>query len=330
MTEEAEVQEQTTEQTTEQVTQEAAEQTNETQETTQTIAAGAEERTEEHKPYWPEDWREKAAEHVSAGDSKAREKELRRLQNITDPAGLYGMYREAEGRLTSGGLVKIPNANSPEEEKAAWRRAREVPEEASGYVEKLDLGNDIVLGDADKELVNSFAEVAYEAGMAPNEFSGMVQHYFKLEEQNAAAIEEADEDQYNTAISTLKEEWGPAFTRNQQSIPLAFRMAEGGMDMKNDNAVINRLLGGRTSDGVKIGNDPAVVKWLYALANELEPAQTVMESGSSGKSLDDEIKEIKELMRTNPDEYYKDENKYRQRLEKLYEAQQKQKARTAA
>src|SRR3990167_7669882 len=46
------------------------------------------------KPYWPEDWRQKMAEHASAGDKKAFEREMLRLARISDPAGVYGSYRE--------------------------------------------------------------------------------------------------------------------------------------------------------------------------------------------------------------------------------------------
>src|SRR5690606_21070207 len=83
-----------------------------------TIATGADAEEEakakeekadkDHKPYWPDNWREKLAEHIAAGDKKVYDKELKRLQRIADPSGIYGMYRELEGKFTSGGLVKVP------------------------------------------------------------------------------------------------------------------------------------------------------------------------------------------------------------------------------
>src|SRR5688572_24509645 len=40
------------------------------------------------KSDWPENWREKLAEHAAAGDKKRYNQELKRLQRITDPMGV--------------------------------------------------------------------------------------------------------------------------------------------------------------------------------------------------------------------------------------------------
>lgn len=67
-------------------------------------------KTEEVKdePFWKDDWRQKIAEHASAGNKKAYDKEMKRLERFTDPSALYGQYREAEAKLTSGTLMKVP------------------------------------------------------------------------------------------------------------------------------------------------------------------------------------------------------------------------------
>src|SRR3990167_6665836 len=96
-------------------TQQQQTQQQQTQQQTQTNGAGKtvasgeqkqEQKQEQANPYWPEDWRQKMAEHASAGDKKAFEREMLRLARISDPAGVYGSYRELDAKFSSGGLVK--------------------------------------------------------------------------------------------------------------------------------------------------------------------------------------------------------------------------------
>jgi len=105
--------------------------------------------------YWPDDWREKAAEHISAGDKKIYDRELKRLSRITDPAGMYGMYRELEGKFSEGGLTKIPGPDASDDDRAAFWRQLGVPEKPEDYFDGLKLANDAVLGDLDKPVAEA-------------------------------------------------------------------------------------------------------------------------------------------------------------------------------
>src|SRR5574342_335296 len=75
------------------------------------------------KSDWPDNWRERLAEHYAAGDKKRYNQELKRLQRITDPVGVYGMYREMESKFTSGGLIKLPGKDAKPEEVEAFHKA---------------------------------------------------------------------------------------------------------------------------------------------------------------------------------------------------------------
>jgi hypothetical protein len=304
--------------------------------TGKTIATGADSETddkakEEAKPAktdWPADWREKWAEHASAGDKKAYKKELARLQRITDPAGVYGMYRELEGRFTGGGLVKLPGKDAKPEEVKAFHTALGVPEKPEGYMEHIKLESGAVIGEADKPMLNSFTEALHKAGAPPSAVNAAANWYYQRQEAIAAEVDEQDEAFRREAEKTLKEELGPAFKRQTNAISHLFATAPGGADAKNANSLYSRLVGGRTADGKLIGNDPEVMRWLISMVNEVNPAATVVEDGrQGGKSLDDEISGIEKIMRENRREY---DQKHATRYGELLAAREKIQARQRA
>jgi hypothetical protein len=271
------------------------------------------------KPYWPDDWREKTAEHAAAGDKKAYEKELARLQKLDSPISMYGSYRSMENTWASKQFVKLPGKDAKPEEIAEYHKAMGVPEKPEDYFAAVKLENGAVIGDADKPLVNSFAQAAHKAGMPAAQVNAAMNWYFSQQEQAAAQADEADEKYKAEAARELKDEWGGSFKRRTNAVATLFDIAPGGPDVRNPNSMMSRLLGGRTADGRVIGDDPAIVRWLAALAHERNPAATVVEDGDmTGKSIESEIGEIEKLMRENRPSYNKDTNKqarYRELLE---------------
>jgi len=277
-----------------------------------TIAAGAdtetEKKPEEKKSYWPDDWREKLAEHYAAGDKKAYDKELRRLQRITDPTAVYGNYRELDNRLNGGGLVKIPGKGATEDELAAYHKALGVPEKPEDYLKDIKLDNGVVIGDADKPIVDGFTQAVHKSGATPAVVNAALNWYYKHQEEQAAAMDERDDAHRRESETALKEEWGAAFKRRTNSLGTLFSSAPGGTDLKNEGSLYARLLGGRMADGSVIGNDPDMLRWLDAMRNEINPAATVVEDGNqSGLTIDAEIKAIETRMRTDRAAYFKDE-----------------------
>jgi hypothetical protein len=263
---------------------------------------------EKAKPYWPENWREKLAEHISAGDKKLYAKELKRLERIADPAGVYGMYREAEGKLTSGGLIKKPGKDAKPEEIAEYHKAMGVPEKPEDYFKDVKLENGAVIGEADKPLVDGFAAAVHKSGATPQFVNAALNWYYQNQEEQAAAMDEADDTFRREAETALKDEYGAAFKRKANGIASLFAIAPGGADIKNEGSLYARLMGGRTADGRIIGNDPDMVRFLVALTSEINPAATVVEDGNqSGMSIDAEIKQIEGRMKDDRRAYYKDE-----------------------
>jgi hypothetical protein len=271
------------------------------------------------KPYWPDDWREKTAEHAAAGDKKAYEKELARLQKLDSPISMYGSYRSMENTWASKQFVKLPGKDAKPEEIAEYHKAMGVPEKPEDYYNAVKLENGAVIGDADRPVIDSFAKAAHSAGMPASHVNAALNWYFNSQEQAAAQLDEADDRHKTEAARALKDEWGGSFKRRTNAVGTLFDIAPGGVDAKNPNSLMSRLLSGRTSDGRIIGDDPDVVRWLASLAHERNPAATVVEDADmSGKSVENEISEIEKLMRENRTSYNRDTNKqarYRELLE---------------
>jgi len=294
---ETEVQETTTE------TKDVGQKTEEVKEDAQ---QKSEEKSEEKADYWPKDWREQVAKHASAGNEKAYERELKRLQRVTDPAAIYGNYREAESKISSNKAIFKPGAKATEDEVKAYHKALGVPDKPADYIENLVLPHDMTLGEQDAEIAGAFASEMHEAGASQEVMNKAMGWYYMQQENAAAEQDDMDDQQKNASIEELKEEYGAAYKRKTAGIASLFAAAPGGADVSNGDSLYSRLIGGRLSDGSLVGNDPDVVRWLANLAGDVNPAASTLPDGlGSPKSLTDEIAEIEKIMRTDKREYFK-------------------------
>jgi hypothetical protein len=279
-----------------------------------TIAAGRDSEADEadaepDKPYWPEDWREKMAKHRAGDDDKAYKKELKRLQNFASPEGVYGMGREAEAKLTSGKLLKRPEKDAKPEEVKEFYQQLGAPEKPDDYYSNIQLDNGAVVGEADKPFLDDLAKTVHNssAPVSTEQFKVFTNWYYKQQEINAAKLDDDDDDHRIQSERSLKEEFGPSFKRTQNAIPVLFMQAPGGSDINNEKGVYARLMGGRTADGKIIGNDPDVFRWLNSLRAEINPNATVTEDGAgTPQTVEDEIKKIEGIMRTDRKTYNRD------------------------
>lgn len=283
---------------------------------------------DEHKPYWPDDWREKLAEHRSAGDQKLYKKELARLKNISDPAGVYGMYREIEGRMTSGGLIKMPGKDAKEEEVKEFQKALGWTEKPEEMLDKIQLQDEAVLGDDDKPVLNEFLSSVHGSTNAADFVSKAANWYFARQEAAAAEMDEADFEFKDESTKALKAEWGASYKRRASAIASVFATAPGGSDAKNAEGVYHRLINARTPDGKVIGNDPDILRWLDSIRNEINPAASVVEDGAGAQSVDAELEKIRALRKTDSQKYWSEATQKRER--ELLEAQEKIQARQRA
>lgn len=250
--------------------------------------------------------RESLAKHASAGDKKAYDKELKRMERlgIEKPEQIYGLWRELERWRDEGNLIKVPGKDAKPEDKAAFNKAMNVPEKPEGYMEHIKLENGAVIGEADKPNLQSFLGAAHEAGAPPNVTNRLVNWYYAQQEEAAAKLDEDDHTFRVESERAMKEELGPALKRHINALPSLFADAPGGTDLKNEKGVMRRLLGGRTEDGRKIGDDPDIMRWMFG---RLDPIMTVTEDGAGGaKAVETELAEIQALRKTDHKKYWSD------------------------
>lgn len=289
-----------------------------------TIASGSKEPAPAAKvePTWPDDWRQRMARAYAGDDEKAFKKELKRLERVTDPLAVYGSYRELDSKFSEGGLVKIPGPKATEEDRAAYFKALGVPEEPKGYVDKLKLSGDRVLGENDRPAFDFIAQHAHKVGMTPAQMSAVTDAYLDFQVQAETQREVADAEYHDVSLDTLKKELGGSFDKVAGAIGSLFATAPAGVQ--------DLLLNGRTADGKRFGDHPDVVKFLGNLALELNPAASVAGmSDTTVSGMRERRDAILNVMKTDRRSYDKN-TAMQSELRDLNEAIAKQEARNRA
>lgn len=263
-------------------------------ETTKTIVSGDTADTREVSTTWPDDWRQRIA-----GEDKSA---LKTLERLNDPKALFDKVKNLEKKLNEKtSAPQRPGKDAKPEEVAEYRKALGIPETPDGYLADLKLDGGKVLGDADKPIAESFAAALHEVDAPPAAVAKAVDWYFQHMEKVATAEAEADDAFKAENITTLKEDWGPVdFKRNINAIDTLFTDAP--------SEVKDLLLGGRTADGKRLGDDARVIRFLAKLATEINPAATVVpQGGDVTKAMTTRIAEIEKMQRENRSAYFKDE-----------------------
>lgn len=230
---------------------------------------------------FPEDWRAKMA----GGD----EKELKRLERFGSPTDVFKAYREIEKKLSSGTVKNPLPANPTPEQLTDWRKENGIPETSEGYDTSLA---GIVIGENDKPLVNEFLKEMHAQNASPAAVTGALSAYYKLVEQQNIDRQIADEDFKAKSLGDLQSEWGPDFRKNVNMVSNLLSTAPEGLAARIEAA--------RTPEGTKIGDDPAIMKWLNQVAREVNPAAAVVPNAGSNaaNAMADEKKAIEAKMGT--------------------------------
>ena len=241
-------------------------------------------------------WRESYVARMKANAEKAGDKSfdggklLGRLQRYGSFDAALDALIGAQNKISSGELKAVQPfpAKGTEEQQAAWRKAQGLPEKPDGYEIKLPDG--VVLGEQDQPFVDAFKEAALKAHMTPAQVSAAVGWYLDTVQQQEAARHEADVELRDQVEDALRAEWAGDFRRNKAMIE-AF-LDQGGAEIKE------AFLNARLADGTPLASDLRVLRFLMDRARETIDAATVVpgDAASMGKSIDDEIRQIKGWM----------------------------------
>lgn len=281
-----------------------------------TVLEGATEKIEKEIPHdWPDDWREKMAR----GDDKF----LKRLQRMGSPLDVAQWGKNAEKQWKQGADPDPFPSEGTDEEKSSWRKGHSVPDKPDEYLKGFSLPDGLVIGETDKPIVDEYLATAHQMNLPPDIVKNNISWYFKMRDGQIQQRMEKDEQDKVSTADTLKAEFGQDF---KKYLGAAYNFLETAPD-----GVLGALTEARMADGTKLGNNPQIVRWLSQIALEMNPAATVVPgSGANAMvSIDTEMAQIEQLMKTNREAYWGDPSK-QARYRELLETKERLSKRNAA
>lgn len=240
------------------------------------------------KGAWPEDW----VSRVAKGD----EKRAKDFSKFASPEALADSYSALQRRLSSGEFKPTLPKNAKPEELTAWRKDNGIPEKPEAY----DLTG-IAVPKEDSEIIGGFLKSAHQANMTPAQARTAVQSYYAELQRQSEARTAKDDEQRQSTLDALNQEWGGGFRRN-------LNLIEGTILSKFPESVRELLKHARLSDGTALFNSVDALRGFAALALEINPAGIVAPAsgGDIAKGMLDEWNEIQKVRVERRADYNKD------------------------
>lgn len=243
-----------------------------------------------NKGYWPEDWKERYVDKLTdkAGkvlDDAAKEKMMKRMARYASPRAAMDAMINAQNKISAGGMVKIPGKDATPEELAQYRKEIGVPEEAKGY--DLTLGEGMVIGDEDKDMVNGFLETAHAGNYTQQQVTDGLNWFYQNQEDALATRHEADTTHRAAAEEELRQEWGTEYQANRNLMANYL-----GTDF--DEGIAELITGARLADGTPLANHPDILRGFVAKARAANPMGALV-PGSGTKQHDQMVTDIEVL-----------------------------------
>jgi hypothetical protein len=254
---------------------------------------------------------------MSGGD----EKMLKQLERYSSPNDVWKKTKALETDLSSGKFKSVkpfPEKGTPEEQNS-WRAENGIPEAPEKY--QINLGEGIVIGEADKPLIDDFLKFAHAKNVPTAEANAAVQWYFDFAERQAQERHDADMQAKQTFEDTMRAEWGPEYRPNINAINAIMDMGPSGLKEK--------LLQGRMADGTPLGSDPDFLRLMSNIARIVNPVTTLTPGAGANmaQAIADELTTLKGMMADRSSEYWKGPKaeKNQARYRELIDAQSRHK-----
>lgn len=244
--------------------------------------------------FWPDDWRARIA-----GEDKKMQKYLDRFNSPEDIAKSGLDIRE---KISTGEYKRSTEAPLDDEKALAeWRSENGVPESPDKYT----MPEGVVVGEADKESINSFLENMHKNNVPDNFTQPAIDWYFKFQEQQETAKAEQIKNDEAYTEEALRQEWGMEYKANRNEV---------------ENFVKSKF-GDEMSDALM--SNPETVKTLASIAREINPVASMFpNSNNPGQTLETRMAEIEGIMNTDK---YKKDPKIQDEYKKLLETKMRQK-----
>ncbi|MDH3843149.1 MAG: hypothetical protein OES69_04375 [Myxococcales bacterium] len=200
---------------------------------------------------WPEDWRQQMA-----GDD---EKVMRQLERTKSPADLAKRLIDTQAKLAESVKPLTVDADSSDEEVAAYREAVGIPDDIADYDVKFSENTQPT--EQDNTLLGSFRERAHAENVPPAQAQKMLDWYEEITEAAAQdRAENASTFRAETTVS-LKEEWGGEYASNLNAVKtyLESQMSE---EARAD------LVQKPFADGTYLGDNPHFLRMMASIATD--------------------------------------------------------------
>lgn len=242
---------------------------------------------------------------------------LKFLGRFHSPDAAIKKFKAINDDLKGGKYLTPLPENPTDDELKAYREQQGIPEAPAGYLDKLSDG--LVVGDDDKPYVDKFLDKMHGSNAAPGVVNAALDAYYEIVEEQMSAEAEVANSAKNESIETLRSEWGGDYKRNLNAM-------HGFLDTL-PAPVAEAFRSGKGADGVPIGYNADVLKWLTSLALEANPLATVVPGAGANQAsaIADEIAKFQAKLGDRDSDYWKGPSAERNqaRYRELLEAQEK-------
>jgi hypothetical protein len=229
--------------------------------------------------------------------AKGDEKLEKRLARYTSVDSMAEALIAAQNKIASGTMKSALPKDATPEQLAEWRTENGIPAKAEDYDTKLPDG--LVIGEADKPVVDDFLKNALDANLSPEQVKSSLAWYFKEQEKQIEARNQLDYNAKETGEEALREVWGPETKLNKSLIKGLLETAPG--------SVPDLLAGARLADGTPLGSHPDTLRWLADLARQVNPVATVVPGSgtNAAAAIETELAGLTKMMGDKTSDYWK-------------------------
>ena len=205
-------------------------------------------------------------------------KEEKALQNFTSIDDFVKSYLSAQ-RLVGANKVAIPNKMATDED---WE---EVYSKLGRPAKPEDYKYSFSEEEINQDQLKNFNETAHRIGLLPKQAERIIKFYNEMNTQAEVDNQKAFEAKQAEAMTDLKKEFGPTYTKRlDQAKKLAVETL--GSEMLNNTIM---------KDGSRLGDNVSVIKAFSMLADKLSEDEIIKGEGSSYQTASEIEKEISEL-----------------------------------
>lgn len=257
---------------------------------------------------WGDDWRTRMA----AGSTDPAS-EIKQLERYESPEQVWRKARNLEVKLSSGELkTALPKGASPEE-RARWRTENGIPAKPEDYKINMPAGKQPPKDD--DAFLKAFLKSAHDSDMSQAHVDASINSFYAEVDRQAVAVGEAEKAAEVATEDRLRQEWGVDYRGNKAMAEALLARAPAGFR--------DRFMNGYLADHTPIKASSEAWKWLVQMEREINPAATVVPgaTGDLGKTIADEITELKVKMGNPASDYWKgpkaeaNQARYRQLIE---------------